>query len=123
MLLAAGTLGIATTIGCQSSDMDKDLKRQADRSTVELMKVEKERDALRDQVTKLQALQPTEAKVTRTEASGSTELAAARKQVADLETQLKQTRTALRDAQEQILNLKTSMPAPAIPTTPPMTPK
>lgn len=94
-LLISGVGAIAAG-GCQENQMNKDLKRQADRATIQLNQVETERDALKEEVTREKAA--TEAERKRADA--------AIREATELRSRLSQAENELRGARQQVRKLE-----------------
>lgn len=107
-VMAAVALGVAA-VGCETSSMDKDLKRSADRATIQLDRTTKERDALQKENETLKK-QLAEAKgVSMSGGTGDSKETADR--ITLLESQLRASQMKVRQLEDAAMAGRQGMPA------------
>jgi peptidoglycan hydrolase CwlO-like protein len=100
-------LGLLSSLACDSNAMDKDLKRQADRATIKLNRVETERDALQVELTKARA----EIAKSKADADASSrEADVLRQRLSRIEADLLQARQKIRELEDAALAARQGMP-------------
>lgn len=94
-------------LGCDSSSMDRDLKRQADRATIRLNQAENERDQLRADAEKSKAAVDLERKRAEEAQKLAGEL---RQRMSTVEADLLRARQRVRELEEAALAARQGMP-------------
>jgi septal ring factor EnvC (AmiA/AmiB activator) len=105
--MVAAVLGLAA-LGCESNSMDRDLKRNADRATIQLDRMTKERNALEKENEALKKQLADTGKGVSASSAAQKELV---DRVASLENQLRASQMKVREMEDAAMSGRQGMPA------------